>query len=280
MDNDAKKLALVLGMHRSGTSLISRALKVFGAEHGDNLLSTTLGNVKGHWEDEDFFLLNKQMLSTLDKSWDSVLPITENDVEILRLNGYLKRAQKLFDEKFTNIDFFALKEPRMTKLMLFWNKALENIPTVYYIFAVRNPLNVAKSLQKRSNMPIEKGLLLWYSYNAYALQALRGKKVLIIDYDSFLSDPAPYLERLGAAFNVAPDEEEREIFLQSFLDKNLRSFTGGKAQEYSVTEKNYVKFYRYILKNSMQNYLGDDFYDAYNNDAIYTTLESMSNNQA
>ncbi len=276
--NITKKLALVLGMHRSGTSLISRSLKIFGAEHGNNLLPFTQGNAKGHWEDQDFYVLNEEMLNSVGKTWNSALPITNDDLILLCEKGYLDKATSLVESKLANIDFFALKEPRITKLLPFWHKVFEFVPTIYYIFAIRNPISVANSLQNRSNIPIEKGLLLWYSYNAYALLTLRHKKITFVDYDSFLQDPQMQLENISTALNIKPNEQERAMFLENFLDKNLRNFNHNETQQYLNHKKYYLKFYRHLLRHLKQNYLDDDFFAVYEHDVIYNTLEQMNVN--
>ena len=43
-----------MGMHRSGTSLVTRALQALGVSLGENLSTEAFpDNVKGHWEDRD-----------------------------------------------------------------------------------------------------------------------------------------------------------------------------------------------------------------------------------
>ncbi len=274
-----KKLILVLGMHRSGTSLISRSLKVFGAMHGENLLSSTFGNVKGHWEDQDFFFLNEEMLNLLAKGWDSPLPIINQDVDLLCQHGYMERATDLLQLRLASMPIFALKEPRMTKLLPFWLKVFASIPTqVHYVFAVRSPLNVAKSLFERRKIPLEQGLLLWYSYNAYAFKALVNSKVLFVDYDCFLSDTSVYLEKMSAFFNLPMQTIEEEKFLNDFLDKNLRNF---KAEYNSVQlkeEKYYNKAYKDILKNMGKNYILPEFVNQFTQNTIFKTLELVMKN--
>ncbi len=274
--HSTKKLILVLGMHRSGTSLISRSLKVFGAMHGENLLSSTFGNVKGHWEDKDFFLLNDEMLNVLGKGWDLALPITYQDVDLLCKHGYMEKAVNLLQLRLATMPIFALKEPRITKLLLFWLRVFANIPLqVHYVFAVRRPLSVAKSLHERRNIPIEQGLLLWYSYNAYAFKALENKKVLFIDYDIFLSDCAVYLEKMGAFFNLPTQSEEAQIFLDSFLDKNLRNFVTEPNQLHIKEEKYYNKAYKDILKNMSKHHISHDFIEQFTSNVMFKTLDGL-----
>ena len=64
-----KHIIVVLGCHRSGTSAITRGLKVLGAELGKNLLSALPNNKAGFWEDIDILQLNENLLQKIDVAW-------------------------------------------------------------------------------------------------------------------------------------------------------------------------------------------------------------------
>ena len=48
------KVAIVVGMHRSGTSVVAQWLSRSGLFIGDSLLGPNVGNEQGHFEDADF----------------------------------------------------------------------------------------------------------------------------------------------------------------------------------------------------------------------------------
>jgi hypothetical protein len=58
----ANNVLVIAGMHRSGTSLITHWLHACGLQVGERLVGAGTGNVEGHFEDEDFFLLHQQIL--------------------------------------------------------------------------------------------------------------------------------------------------------------------------------------------------------------------------
>ena len=61
-----ERLIVVLGMHRSGTSTIARALQTMGVSLGDKLMPAADGdNPKGFFEDTDIYALNVEMLHAL-----------------------------------------------------------------------------------------------------------------------------------------------------------------------------------------------------------------------
>ena len=58
-----KRLVVVLGMHRSGTSAVTRGLLATGISFGENLLQPLIGvNEKGFWEDLDILEFNERLL--------------------------------------------------------------------------------------------------------------------------------------------------------------------------------------------------------------------------
>ena len=69
MEENNNRLVVVLGMHRSGTSVIARGLQVMGVELGNNLMQANEYNTKGFWEDMDIYTLNEEMLNSLNKAW-------------------------------------------------------------------------------------------------------------------------------------------------------------------------------------------------------------------
>ena len=88
MQSESKQLIVVLGMHRSGTSAITRGLKVLGVELGDKLIAAVEGdNSKGYWEDSDLNTLNIEMLYSIGSDWHNLTPIDHFDVE-----HYVKKA--------------------------------------------------------------------------------------------------------------------------------------------------------------------------------------------
>ena len=59
MDN---KIVAILGMHRSGTSVLANWLQQCGLFIGDDLMQGATGNEKGHFEDMDFVRFHESVL--------------------------------------------------------------------------------------------------------------------------------------------------------------------------------------------------------------------------
>ena len=61
----SRNVICTLGMHRSGTSLVSRMLNLLGVHLGtdQSLSGTNEDNPKGYWEHHTFALLNDEILA-------------------------------------------------------------------------------------------------------------------------------------------------------------------------------------------------------------------------
>ncbi len=219
-----KKLIVVLGMHRSGTSTVSRALKVFGVELGDNLMSPVENeNAKGYWEDRDVFTLNVEILDALNTTWHSFTTIQPDDLIFLDKKGFLQRGIELIHSKMVDVPIFGFKDPRLAILLPFWQQVFDKCNlNVEYVIAIRNPLSVAKSLAKRDGFEFEKSYYLWANHLLCSLEIIEKNRFVIIDYDRLMEAPENELSRLSMKLNLPVNLDEQEKFKVEFLDSKLR----------------------------------------------------------
>ena len=82
-DIKSQKLVIVLSMHRSGTSALTRGLTTMGVMLGDRLMAAHPNiNDKGFFEDIDFVALNEEILKACGRKWFSLEPLQPLDVEL------------------------------------------------------------------------------------------------------------------------------------------------------------------------------------------------------
>jgi hypothetical protein len=219
-----KSLFVVAGMHRSGTSAVTRLLEVMGVSLGENLMPPAHGNnEKGFFEDIDVNALNIEIQNFLGTDWHSISMLSQNDTEVLVESNFLARARDLIHIKLSPLPSFGLKDPRITKLLPFWKKVFERCDCqVSYVIVIRHPLSVAASLKKRDGLPIEKSLLLWLEHTLLALSETSSHGRIIVDYDRFISAPESEILRISKQFGLTPDADQVESYISEFLDKNLR----------------------------------------------------------
>jgi glycosyltransferase involved in cell wall biosynthesis len=219
-----KKLIVVLGMHRCGTSAVTRALKVMGVSLGDKLMPALAdNNAKGFWEDIDVNVLNEDMLQSIGSDWNHVAPLSMADLELLRSSGYPLRAVELLRQKMDSVAVFGLKNPRLAKLFPFWKEVFDHCAfDVRYVLAIRHPLSVAKSLAQRDGIESQQSHILWLGHMIGSLLGSRGKSPVVIDYDRLIQFPDNEVARLAAALDLSVDAAELGIYKNQFLSPDLR----------------------------------------------------------
>jgi hypothetical protein len=217
------KLIVVLGMHRSGTSAMTRALVALGAQLGSRLLGPIPGNNdKGFFEDVDVLQINIELLAAAGADWHTVGSIDLTRVDPFALVRLQQHAVKKLREKCSG-GIFALKDPRICRLLPFWQPAFEAAGLdVRYVISVRNPISVAQSLNKRDRFSEVKSYLLWLMHVVPALVHTRNNARVLVDYDRLLDDPATQLRRMASQLRLSIDDEQVEAFHKEFVEENLR----------------------------------------------------------
>lgn len=223
---DTQTLVIVLGMHRSGTSAVTRGLQVAGVALGDNLLPAVPGdNDAGYWEDREINGINIECLSLLGMEWDDLgsIPATAFDAApVQRLSDH---ATKVLEKKLEQYPNFGLKDPRMCRLLGFWKPVFARLPAVTkYIISIRNPLSVADSLERRGTTERDKAYLLWLRHVLPSLEETSGAARVVLDYDRLIDQPERQIGRvvdqLGLRSKVVSDR--LEDYCNSFLSPALR----------------------------------------------------------
>jgi len=256
IEETRQKLIVVLGMHRSGTSVLSRGLRVFDAEVGNSLIPGEKdSNVKGHWEDADINRINEQVLARLDTAWHRLGYPDESHQLAHDFDDIREEAKTLLRSKIQSLSLYGLKDPRLSILLPFWQPIFNELDLDdRYLIALRNPLDVAKSLEKRDAIPTIKSLLMWAKYTVCALNFTRGKQRTLVRYDSLLESPEAEIKRIAKTLNldVIIDPKELIDYTAEFLSKDMRhSKSDETALNQSSDIPHYIKqIYKYLLDTS------------------------------
>jgi len=220
------KLIIVLGMHRSGTSAITRGLEVLGVDLGGNLQSAMAGvNQKGFFEDNDVVAINEAILLTLSHEWHTPSPITRVELKNENLAGIKLMATELLREKMKLATLIAIKDPRMPILLPFWQDIIKELCIdVSYVIVIRNPLSVANSLKVRDNIEKEKSCYLWLKHVLPSILETIDSRRIVVDYDNMMEQPRVELTRIAEALGLEDKLSpiELEKFENKFLDADLR----------------------------------------------------------
>ena len=216
----------VLGMHRSGTSVLTRGLQGLGIFLGDDFLNAQPDNPTGYWENKGIVDLNERLLAVLGLNWESISLIDDLQWQRPEVQALSAEATAYLESHFLHHPLWGFKDPRIIRLLPFWRKVLQQLGADdQYVIAIRTPLGVATSLLRRQNIAPATSHLMSLVYLVPYLQEIAAKPFVVTDYDLLVAEPRAQLARIARALKIPLRESNIaaiEHFSSHFLDPNLR----------------------------------------------------------
>ncbi len=225
---------LILGMHRSGTSALTRVCNLLGADLGDRLMPAAADNERGFWEQEDVVVLHEALLKQVLANWRDVFPLSEDWLTRPAVSDFQSKLKTLLAELFSQRPLWAVKDPRLSLTLPAWDPVFQTLQvTPLAILMLRHPHEVAQSLLARDKIPLAEGYAIWLHYALMAERHSRGMKRLVVSYLDVLEHTAHTMEaiasRLGFAWPHAYAQKQSEI--EAFLSRDLKHHAAGSEIE-------------------------------------------------
>jgi hypothetical protein len=270
---------IFIGMHRSGTSMLSRVVEKAGV---------FMGNKKDENNEAIFFRnFNDWILNQTNSTWDNpynykfidsafkedIKKVYELRKKVFFPTEYLGFRKFLRIRSLNNIEFpWGWKDPRNTYTINIWK---EIFPEAKVIHIYRNPVDVAQSLKIRSIkvdfnahnsfkrilrklfliqgsiyrlsfrvMDLNEGYRLWCQY---VRQALSIKSSINIQYEQLLKNPSDNLEQI---FNfIGLDFTKKQLQECSNMFDSTRSCA-------FLKDEQLLSFYKQIKEDTLMKKLG------------------------
>lgn len=206
-----QRVIAILGMHRSGTSLLAGTLQECGLDLGD-VNTHAPANEKGNRESWLLIALHEDLLRKAGGFWHRppTRPVVWSRLHVA--------VRGLFIEEFADAPLWGFKDPRLLHLLDGW---LEAVPALETVGIFRHPREVADSLRERtpSLFPGDAAERLWLDHNRRLLAWHDRTGCPLVE---FVSD--------RAAFNAAAAAVARRLALPgaapagelSFFEERLR----------------------------------------------------------
>src|SRR5690242_17245936 len=121
------KVLIVVGMHRSGTSMITQWLNRCGLSIGEELYPADMANREGYFEDTDFLKVHQELLKKRNHPSTGFIDQPVGHLQ----HGELQRIQDLIDTK-SKKEEWGWKEPRTCLFLDVYRKL---VPSAFYLVA-------------------------------------------------------------------------------------------------------------------------------------------------
>jgi len=158
---------IVMGMHRSGTSLVTKIVNELGIR-----VENTMN--KHFWYD----FMEDTLIYQIDQS------LTGNNDFVEHRGRNKPKEELILQLKQKYKDNFAFKTLLGCLNLDFWNK---QFPDAKIIFCIRHPAEVAANLEEHNKIKFEDGLRKWLVFNLAFLTDVK-KDYLLIDFEDMQTD--------------------------------------------------------------------------------------------
>lgn len=196
----------IVGMHRSGTSVVARLCNLLGVDLGpeDKMLEPLEENPEGFWENRPLQWVNKELLAHFGGDWQHPPLLPDDWASRAELDPQRQKAAKRLARLVTTSDDrpVGFKDPRTCLTLAFWRSigAADRIVCV-----VRDPFEVATSLQVRSQVGLEHALALWNRYTVAALAQAPDAHMIV--HRSVFTEPERVVTDLGRFLGLPVDTD-------------------------------------------------------------------------
>lgn len=237
MKNPSAEVVLLLGMHRSGTSLLMRICNLLGVKLAEDLIPPREDNAKGFFEHAEIVRLNEKIFECfgLNSQDTTVLPpVWWGHADILLLREAIKSC---LQKTYHGMQLWGMKDPRIGKLLPLWLPLFEELNiTPRVVIAFRNPLEVAASLKKREGLSVERGLLLWLQYNLAIEKETRGMPRIFIHYPDMMQQTEMITKRLNGFISGLHYDVKVKNAIHAFIDPALQHHKQGVASDLTLPQ--------------------------------------------
>jgi hypothetical protein len=212
-----RRAILVAGMHRSGTSALTRMVNLLGAALPEDLLPASRGNELGHWEPAKIVELHDKMLESAHSGWDNVFGVAQDWFSSAEAAEYTSQIAGFVQQQFTATPLFVIKDPRLALFVPVWVDALKRLDVEpLFVLPFRHPIEVAASILRRqsyfepdSSWPLGRGCLLWLRCVLDAERTTRGLPRAFVHFDALFEDWEREAARIGSQLDLAwPNQDD------------------------------------------------------------------------
>lgn len=227
-----RRVILVLGMHRSGTSALASVLGCLGAGLPRDPMPATADNPSGYQESRAIARFHNRLLESAGTRWNDDAPVPRAWFDDPTRRGDEAEAARLLAVEFGDEETVVLKDPRLCRLLPLWKRVLvRKAIEPFAILALRDPGEVARSLRARLDDAAfrpaaiaaePRATLLWLRHLLDAERDSRDLPRVAIAYPALVADWRAALEPLFVGGVLARPTFEGATAADRLLTPDLR----------------------------------------------------------
>ena len=227
-----RPIVLVLGMHRSGTSLCSHILSALGVDMADKIpgpgaSSPHPSNPRGHWERWEIVEFHDRILRLFNRDYlgrfhDFALPVAWwADPRVAEIRHEIVA----FLEGRMGDGYFGFKDPRTVRLMPVWHQIFNELKLApRIVLCLRNPAQVGRSLHTRDGLDPANGEYRWLVHMIDFYRYTNNLDCCAVEYEEWFNNPAANIEKLQKFLDLPWQQSESDLalLLSDLVDSTAR----------------------------------------------------------
>jgi len=148
---DQPVIQLVVGVHRSGTSVSTQVLSVLGLDLGRTLMLPAFDNPRGFWENSKVVAAHDRLFAALGVDWTTAAALPDQWAETEAADAAVAELIEVVKTDFDAETNKLIKDPRMAVLLPLWSRVAEGLGhDLHVIGALRRPSKIKASIAKRN----------------------------------------------------------------------------------------------------------------------------------
>jgi hypothetical protein len=253
--NDAmssKRIVVVLGSGRSGTSLVMQTLHALGMQVSENLTEASVANPLGPLEDKEIFDFQSSLIQEL--GGHVAAPMPDDWLRDKLVFRAMTQLEALIENRLEKVDgLFGFKDPKTSMLIPLWVRVFNRMKLIpAYVLTVRDPGATVASFLMQYNSPAYMAELVWLVRTVEAIDNTAAD-CFVAHYEDWFDEPLPLAQSL---LHYTGLDKTFKGDLSEVLAQKVKSNLNRASKDDYEIQNPYVK----KLYSALQQCRGADFY--------------------
>lgn len=269
---------LVLGMHRSGTSALTRVLNLLGAYVGNDLLAAKADNAGGFWEHAEAVAIHDRLLAALGRSWHDARELPSGWMQSTAGKVAAGEVAQLIERDMKGERLWTVKDPRMCRLAPLWIQVLRGLGiATKAVLVVRDPYEVASSLHVRDGWSHRHAYLMWIEHLLEAIRATADVPRALVSYQQLLGDWRTHMGRLADQLELtwSPEIEQAGPAVEAYLAPGERHHDASRQSPDVQTEQAPLPYLKNLYAACVETSLDKDWHRLADFDSQFSAVSAV-----